>query len=281
MDECRGDNNTTTKILRYEESPSRYSHALVSSREDREPGSEERSHQDDKDGGDPHTYPAVEVSIQPSASASSGQVIADVERVASQTLGEDFTTEWTDIGYQEKQAGGYAPLIFALGVVMIFLLLAGQYESLSLPFVVLLVTPLAVLGAVGALALRGMALDIFGQVGLLLLVGLAAKNAILIVTFAQDTRRNGADALDAAQEAARLRLRPILMTSFAFILGALPLAIANGAGANARISIGTVVIGGLVVASLMTLVFTPLFYIAASRLTRKNRTAQSPSQLQA
>lgn len=199
-----------------------------------------------------NTYPAVEVSIQPAANASSGQVIADVERASGETLGEDFSTEWTDIGYQEKKAGGYAPLIFGFGVLMIFLLLAGQYESVRLPFVIMLVTPLAIFGAIGALALRGLALDIFGQVGLLLLVGLATKNSILLVTFAEDLRKGGSNVLDAAKEAARLRMRPILMTSFAFILGSLPLAIAAGAGANARVSMGTVVIGGLLVASLLS-----------------------------
>ena len=156
-----------------------------------------------------NTYPAIEMSIQTAPGYSSGQVIADAERLAKQTLEEDFSVEWTDIAYQEKIAGGFAPLIFAFGVLMIFLLLAGQYEALRLPLVILLVTPLAILGAVGGLALRGLALDVFGQVGLLLLVGLAAKNAILLVTFAEELRRGGASALDAAKEAARLRMRPI------------------------------------------------------------------------
>lgn len=218
-----------------------------------------------------NTYPAIEMSIQPAAGYSSGQVIADVEKLAAQALPSDFSTEWTDIAYQEKISGSYAPLIFAFGVLMIFLLLAGQYESLRLPFVVLIVTPMAILGAVGALALRGLALDVFGQIGLLLLVGLAAKNSILLVTFAEEQRRGGADALEAATQAARLRMRPILMTSFAFILGSLPLAIAGGAGANARVSMGTVVIGGLLVATLLTLFLTPSFYVAAERLLRRDR----------
>ena len=227
-----------------------------------------------------NTYPAVEVSIQAAANASSGQLIAAVEKAADETLGEDFSTEWTDIGYQEKKAGGYAPLIFGLGVLMIFLLLAGQYESLRLPFVILMVTPLAILGAVGALFLRGLALDTFGQVGLLLLVGLAAKNSILLVTFAEDMRKKGSSILDAAKEAARLRMRPILMTSFAFILGSLPLAIASGAGANARVSMGTVVIGGLLVASLLTLFFTPSFYIAAERFVGKGRNDEETARIE-
>ena len=215
-----------------------------------------------------NTYPAVEVAIIAAADSSTGTTIADVEKLANATLGEDFAIEWTDVAYQQQKAGGFAPIIFGLGVLTIFLLLAGQYESLRLPFVILLVTPLAIFGALGALALRNLPLDVFGQVGLLLLVGLAAKNAILLVTFAEDLRRQGSDVLEAARHAARLRMRPILMTSFAFILGSAPLAVASGAGANARISMGTVVIGGLVVASLLTLFFTPSFYVAAERLFR-------------
>ncbi|MER2265131.1 efflux RND transporter permease subunit [Methylobacterium oxalidis] len=213
-----------------------------------------------------NTYPAIEVAVDTAEGASSGTVIAEIERLATEKLPSDYAVAWTEVAYQEKIAGGYAPLIFGLGTLMIFLLLAGQYESLRLPFVILLATPVAIFGAVGFLALRSLPLDIFGQVGLLLLVGLAAKNAILLVAFAEDLRRQGEEPLKAAQDAARLRLRPILMTSFAFILGAVPLAIASGAGANARLSMGTVVIGGLLVATLITLFITPTFYVAAERL---------------
>ncbi|MFE1600678.1 efflux RND transporter permease subunit [Methylobacterium sp. ID0610] len=218
-----------------------------------------------------NTYPAIEIAVDTAESASSGAAIAAVERLAGEALPTDYAVEWTEVAYQEKIAGGYAPLIFGLGVVMIVLLLAGQYESLTLPFVVVLGTPLAVFGAVGGLALRDLPLDVFGQIGLLLLVGLAAKNAILLVAFAQEKRAAGEDALQAAQDAVRLRIRPILMTSFAFILGAVPLAVASGAGANARISIGTVVIGGLVVATILTLFVTPVFYVAAERLGWRRR----------
>ncbi|MCV0387846.1 MAG: efflux RND transporter permease subunit [Nitrobacter sp.] len=214
-----------------------------------------------------NTYPAIEVAVSIAPGASSGTVIAEIERLAAEKLPSNYAVAWTEVAYQEKIAAGYAPLIFGLGVLMIFLLLAGQYESVRLPFVILLATPVAIFGAVGFLALRDLPLDIFGQVGLLLLVGLAAKNAILLVAFAEDLRRNlGEDPLRAAQDAARLRLRPILMTSFAFILGAVPLAIASGAGANARLSMGTAVIGGLLVATLITLFITPTFYVAAERL---------------
>ena len=173
---------------------------------------------------------------------------------------------------------GRRVFLFGLGVFMIFCFLAGQYESLRMPLVILLATPLAIFGAVGFLALRGMPLDVFGQIGLLLLVGLAAKNAILLVSFAEDLRRQGKDALEAAQHATRMRMRPILMTSFAFILGSVPLAIASGAGAGARLSMGTVVIGGLLVATILTLFVTPVFYVAAERLRGEGAMASEPGQ---
>ena len=225
-----------------------------------------------------NTYPAIEVAIEVASTASSGTVLKEVEALAKSRLPADYAVEWTDVAYQEKVAGGYAPLIFGLGVLMIFLLLAGQYESLRLPFVILLATPIAIFGAVGFLAVRGLELDIFGQIGLLLLVGLAAKNSILLVSFAEDLRQQGEDVLKAAQDAARLRMRPILMTSFAFITGSIPLAIASGAGAHARVSMGTVVIGGLVVATFITLFITPTFYVAFERLFgRRDPAAPEPS----
>lgn len=218
-----------------------------------------------------NTYPAIEVAISPAAGASSGTLIALVEEAARADLPDEYAIEWTDVAYQQKIAGGYAPLIFSLGVVMIFLVLAGQFESVRLPLAILLATPVAVFGAIGALALRDLPLDVFGQVGLLLLVGLGAKNAILLVTFAEDKRRAGEDIVRAAMDGARMRMRPILMTSFAFILGVVPLALASGAGANARISMGTVVIGGMIAATLITLFITPLFYISIERWAARGR----------
>ena len=212
-----------------------------------------------------NTYPAIEVAVTVEPGSSSGTVIAAVEELAG-ALPTNNSIEWTEVAYQEKIAGNFAPIIFGLGVFMIFCFLAGQYESVRLPLVILLATPLAIFGAVGFLALRGMPLDVFGQIGLLLLVGLAAKNSILLVSFAEELRTRGENALEAAQHATRLRMRPILMTSFAFILGSVPLAIASGAGANARLSMGTVVIGGLLVATILTLFVTPVFYVAAERL---------------
>lgn len=220
-----------------------------------------------------NTYPAIEVAITIDPGSSSGAVIADVERIAGE-LPLNFSVEWAEVAYQEKIAGGFAPIIFGLGVFMIFCFLAGQYESLRLPFVILLATPLAIFGAVGILALRGMPLDVFGQIGLLLLVGLAANNSILLVSFAEELRQKGEDALEAAKHATRMRMRPILMTSFAFILGSVPLAIAGGAGANARLSMGTVVIGGLLVATILRLFVMPVFYVAAERL-RADRVKES------
>uniref|UniRef100_UPI0025F9BEEB efflux RND transporter permease subunit n=1 Tax=uncultured Sphingomonas sp. TaxID=158754 RepID=UPI0025F9BEEB len=213
-----------------------------------------------------NTYPAIEVAVDTAERASSGAAMAAIDRLAAESLPRDYAVEWTEIAYQERVAGGYAPLVFGFGVFMVFLFLAAQYESIRLPFVVILVTPLAIFGAVGALALRDLPLDIFGQVGLLLLVGLAAKNSILLVSFAKELRDQGQEALPAAKEAVRLRMRPILMTSFAFILGCVPLAIASGAGANARVSMGTVVIGGLFVATILTLFITPVFYVAGERI---------------
>ncbi|MFC7475477.1 efflux RND transporter permease subunit [Dankookia sp. GCM10030260] len=204
-----------------------------------------------------NTYPAIEVAVETAAGFSSGAAIAAIERLAERRLPTNHAVAWTDMAYQEKLAGGSAPLIFGFGIFMVFLVLAAQYESLRLPLVILLGTPLAVSGALAALALRGLPLDIFGQIGLLLLVGLAAKNSILLVAFAQEARERGADATAAAQETVRLRLRPILMTSFAFILGCVPLVIASGAGANVSISIGTVVIGALLLVPILSLVVTP------------------------
>ncbi|MDV2987681.1 UNVERIFIED_CONTAM: efflux RND transporter permease subunit [Methylobacteriaceae bacterium AG10] len=224
-----------------------------------------------------NTYPAIEVAVTVAPGSSSGTVIAAIEELA-EDLPRNTSIEWSEVAYQEKIAGNIAPLVFGLGVFMIFCFLAGQYESLRLPLVILLATPLAIFGAVGFLGLRGMPLDVFGQIGLLLLVGLAAKNSILLVSFAEELRGRGEDALEAAQHATRMRMRPILMTSFAFILGSVPLAIASGAGANARLSMGTVVIGGLLVATILTLFVTPVFYVAAERLRREKESGQGEAE---
>ena len=191
---------------------------------------------------------------------SSGQAVAAMERAAATALPRDFSFEWTGITYQELKAGSIASIVFALAIVFVFLILAAQYESWSMPFMVLLAVPLALFGALLAIWLRGLQVDVYSQIGFVMLIGLAAKNAILIVEFAKRRREEGLSIVDAAMEAGRLRLRPILMTAFAFILGVVPLMIASGAGAASRQSIGTTVFGGMLAATILTLIFTPVFY---------------------
>jgi len=204
-------------------------------------------------------YEAAEITGSAAPGYSSGQAIAAMER-AAKSLPADFGYEWTGITYQELQAGSVAGLVFALALVFVFLFLAAQYESWSMPFTVILAVPLALFGALGLLWLRGMQVDIFAQIGFVLLIGLAAKNAILIVEFAKRRREGGLSILDAATEAARLRLRPILMTALAFIFGAMPLVTASGAGAASRQSIGTTVVGGMITATVLSLGFVPIFF---------------------
>jgi HAE1 family hydrophobic/amphiphilic exporter-1 len=191
---------------------------------------------------------------------SSGQAVAAMEHAAAAALPRDFGFEWTGITYQEIRAGSVAMVVFALAIVFCFLILSAQYESWSMPFMVLLSVPLALLGAIAALWIRGMQIDVYSQIGFVMLIGLAAKNAILLVEFAKRRREEGLSIIAAAQEAARLRLRPILMTAFAFILGVVPLLNASGAGAASRQSIGTTVFGGMLAATVLTLIFVPVFY---------------------
>jgi hydrophobe/amphiphile efflux-1 (HAE1) family protein len=196
---------------------------------------------------------------------SSGQAIAAMEQVAKQVLPSDYSYAWSGISFEEKKAGGTSTLAFAFGIVMVFLVLAAQYEKWSLPISVLLAVPFGLFGAMLAVWLRGLSNDIYFQISLLTLIGLAAKNAILIVEFAVLKHDEGMPVRDAALEAARLRFRPILMTSMAFILGVIPLAIATGAGAASRHSIGTGVVGGMLSATFLAVFFVPLFYVLVSR----------------
>ena len=170
--------------------------------------------------------------------------------------------------FQQIKAGNVAPIIFALSVIFVFLVLAAQFESWSLPFMVLMAVPLGILGALAALLLRGLSLDVYGQIGLVMLIGLTAKNAILIVAFAKEHRDRGASILEAATTAARLRLRPILMTAFAFIFGVLPLVFASGAGANSRHSMGTTVMGGMLVSTVL-IIMVPIFYYMIESLRER------------
>jgi len=207
---------------------------------------------------------------------SSGQAVMAMERAAAAVLPRDFAFEWTGITFQELKAGSIATVVFALAIVFVFLILAAQYESWSMPFMVLLAVPLALFGALLALWLRGKQIDVYSQIGFVMLIGLAAKNAILIVEFARRRREEGLGIVEAAMEAARLRLRPILMTAFAFILGVVPLMVATGAGAASRQSIGTTVFGGMLAATILTLAFVPVLY-AVIEQWREGRVGAEPT----
>ncbi|WP_313459966.1 efflux RND transporter permease subunit [Pseudomonas sp.] len=214
-------------------------------------------------------YPAVSISGEPAAGYSSGQAMAEIERLVAQ-LPAGAGLEWTGLSLQERLSGSQAPLLMALSLLVVFLCLAALYESWSIPTAVLLVVPLGVLGAVLAVTLRGMPNDVFFKVGLITLIGLSAKNAILIIEFAKSLVDQGMDAADAAVQAARLRLRPIVMTSLAFILGVVPLAIASGASSASQQAIGTGVIGGMLSATL-AVVFVPVFFVVVMRLAGRAR----------
>ena len=209
-------------------------------------------------------YPAAELQGDHVPGFSSGQALSAMERLAAKHLPEGFSYEWTELAYQEKTQGNTAAVVFALAVVFVYLLLAAQYESLLLPLSVILIVPMCLLAAILGVNLRGFDNNILTQIGLVVLVGLAAKNAILIVEFARQAEAGGMDRFAAAESAARTRLRPILMTSFAFILGVLPLVIATGPGAEMRQALGTAVFFGMIGVTVFGLLFTPVFYVIAS-----------------
>ncbi len=217
-------------------------------------------------------FPAVELQGQAAPGISSGAALAAMEGLAAKTLPNGFGYEWTGLAYQEKAAGSSAVLIFLLAVVFVFLVLAAQYESLPLPFAVILIVPMCILAAMLGVNLRGMDNNILTQVGLVVLIALAAKNAILIVEFAkQAEEEDGMSPIDAAVHAARSRLRPILMTSFAFIFGVIPLAIASGPGQEMRQALGTAVSFGMLGVTIFGLIFTPIFYVLSRRISEKAR----------
>ena len=211
-------------------------------------------------------YPSADISGGPAPGYSSGQATAAIEKIVKETLPPGMAFEWTDLAFQEKQAGNTALFVFPLSVLLAFLILAAQYNSWSLPFAVLLIAPMALLSAITGVWLSGGDNNIFTQIGFVVLVGLAAKNAILIVEFARAKEEEGTDPLAAVLEAARLRLRPILMTSLAFIAGVVPLVIATGAGAEMRHAMGIAVFAGMLGVTLFGLILTPVFYVVVRRM---------------
>ncbi|MFL5188031.1 MAG: efflux RND transporter permease subunit, partial [Microvirga sp.] len=223
-----------------------------------------------------NVFPAAKIQGNPAPGYSSGQAIAAIEQVVSQNLSSDYSIGWTGSAYQELQSAGTGSQGFLLGLVMVFLILAAQYERWSLPFAVITAVPFAVFGAILAIWLRGIENDIYFQVGLVTLIGLAAKNAILIVEFAAERYRAGETVYDAALDAARLRFRPIVMTSLAFILGVVPLAVSTGAGSASRHSVGTGVIGGMLAATFLAILFVPLFFRLVTRERKPADKAAAP-----
>ncbi|MFT9638719.1 efflux RND transporter permease subunit [Alcaligenes phenolicus] len=223
-------------------------------------------------------FPSADISGGPAPGYSSGQATDAIEKILRETLPEGMVYEWTDLVYQEKQAGNSALYIFPLAVLLAFLILAAQYNSWSLPFAVLLIAPMALLSAIGGVWLSGGDNNIFTQIGFVVLVGLAAKNAILIVEFARTQEEAGADPLTAVLEAARLRLRPILMTSLAFIAGVVPLMLASGAGAEMRHAMGVAVFAGMLGVTLFGLLLTPVFYVLVRKLALRRQQRRGPDR---
>jgi len=206
-------------------------------------------------------YPAAEIDGQPAPGYSQGQALDTMQNIARETLPQGFTHEWTTLAFQQVRAGNAAAFALVLGVVFVFLVLAAQYESVTLPLAVILIVPMCLVAAISGVLLRGQDNNILTQVGFVVLIGLAAKNAILIVEFAKQLEDQGRDRFAAAATAAGLRLRPILMTSFAFIFGVAPLVWATGAGAELRQALGTAVFAGMIGVTLFGLIFTPVFYV--------------------
>ena len=225
-----------------------------------------------------NAFPAAKVMATPAEGFSSGQAIAAMEEIAKETLGEDFTLSWTGTTYQETISGSSSSIALMLGMLVVFLILAAQYEKWGLPFAVILAVPFGMFGALLGTWMRGLNNDIYFQIALVALVGLAAKNAILIVEFAVMIKEQGASAYEAAVQAIRLRFRPIIMTSLAFILGCVPLAISSGAGAASRHSIGTAVVFGMLGATAIAPMFIPMFFYLISGGKKEKKQAQGAQE---
>jgi HAE1 family hydrophobic/amphiphilic exporter-1 len=208
-------------------------------------------------------YTSVPLQGNAAPGVSSGEALDEMERLAAETLPQGTSFEWTELAFQEKNTGNTAIYVFGLSLLFVFLVLAAQYESWTLPLAIILIVPMAVMAALAGTMLRGFDNNILTQIGLIVLVGLAAKNAILIVEFAREAEaRDGMSPMDAVVEASRIRLRPILMTAFAFILGVVPLVIATGPGAEMRQALGTAVFFGMIGVTFFGLFLTPIFYVA-------------------
>jgi multidrug efflux pump len=210
-------------------------------------------------------YPAIRLTGDAAPGRSSGEAMAELERLAQQ-LPPGFGVEWTGQSLEEKTSGSQAPMLFALSLLAAFLVLAALYESESIPVAVLLVVPLGVLGALLGATLRGLPNDVYFKVGLIAIIGLSAKNAILIIEFAKDLQAQGKGLIEATLEAVHLRFRPIIMTSLAFILGVLPLVIATGAGSASQRAIGTGVMGGMITATVLAVFLVPVFFVVVRRI---------------
>jgi len=224
-------------------------------------------------------FRAVQILGGPAPGYSSGQASQAMQEVAEATLPPGFDFEWTGTTYQEKQAQGNEAAIFGFAAILVFLLLAALYESWSIPMAVLFALPLGIFGALLGVWLREYPYGIYTQIGIVTLIGLAAKNAILIVEFAKERHDHGESVRDAAKEAARLRLRPILMTSFAFILGVLPLVIATGASSGARRALGTAVFSGMLTATFLTIFIVPVLYVLIQEFVERKKPATAPQAI--
>jgi HAE1 family hydrophobic/amphiphilic exporter-1 len=206
-------------------------------------------------------FRSVEIDGSAAPGYSSGQALTAMDKLASENMMQGMTYQWTGLTLDELESSGKALLIFSLGILVVYLTLSAQYESFALPFIILLAVPMAVLGALLLVSARGISDDVYVQIGLVMLIGLSAKNSILIVEFAEQQLHHGRSIVEAAIVASELRLRPILMTSFAFILGMLPLCFATGAGAMGRHSVGTAVVGGMLLSTILNLFFIPVLYV--------------------
>jgi multidrug efflux pump len=225
-------------------------------------------------------YPAVRIGGSAAPGYSSGAAIEEMERLAA-ALPAGFGYEWTQQSLQEIQSGSQAPFLMGLTVLFVFLLLAALYESWSIPLSVMLVVPLGIIGAVLAVTMRGMENDVYFKVGLITIIGLSAKNAILIVEFAKDLRAQGKSLFEATVEAAQIRFRPIIMTSLAFTLGVVPLAIATGASAASQNAIGTGVMGGMITATIIAVPFAPIFFVFVMKLFGSRKSRESEAGIEA